>query len=55
MNLDRDFRELDCVVVYLPSGEKHRQWVKPTACNRKRLQARTLQQPAGAGRAWESR
>lgn len=26
LSFDRDTRELDDVVVYLPSGEKHRQW-----------------------------
>jgi len=39
MNFDRDFPELDCVVVYLPAARSTASGGKPTACNRKRLQA----------------
>jgi len=42
MNLDRDFPELDDVVVYLPAARNTASGVKPTACNRKQ-HPRTLQ------------
>jgi hypothetical protein len=39
MNFDRDCPELDCVVVYLLVARNTASGGKPTACNRKRLQA----------------
>ena len=55
IDLDRVVPELDCVVVYLLTAPTHRQgWQTRLSSTGSSIQTGTEQQPAGAGRAWET-